>query len=160
MVSWDEFSRQAPELGRLALERFHSTELVLLGTTRADGWPRITPVEFTIFDGDFVIGMMWQSKKALDLLRDGRCVIHSTTSDKDGKQGDAKLYATARPLEEDRVEPYWQHIFAKLDWRPDGPAHAFVFDIRSAAFVRFTGEEMQWMTWPGPREWKTQPGEG
>lgn len=157
MSTWDEFARAAPELAHLALERFDSTDLTLLGTNRADGWPRITPVEFTIFDGDFVVGMMWQSKKALDLLRDGRCVIHSTTSSKDGKQGDAKLYAMARPIEPAREESYWQHIVEKLGWRPSGPAHAFVFDIQSAAFVRFTGEEMQWLTWPGPSEWKHRP---
>ncbi|HKS90831.1 MAG TPA: pyridoxamine 5'-phosphate oxidase family protein, partial [Tepidiformaceae bacterium] len=89
MVSWDDFARTTPELARLTLERFQSTDLVMLGTLRQDGWPRISPVEWGIFDGDLVIGMMWQSKKALDLLRDGRCVIHSTTSDKNGEQGDA-----------------------------------------------------------------------
>lgn len=157
MATWAEFERQAPELARLTRGRFDATDLVLLGTTRADGWPRITPVEFTIFDGDLVIGMMWQSKKALDLLRDPRCVIHSTTSDKDGKQGDAKLSCLARPIEEERTEPYWQHIFEKLNWRPEGPAHAFVFDIRSAAFVRFTGEAMEMLRWPGPGGWVTRP---
>lgn len=160
MATWSDFSAQAPELAGLALGRFDSTELVLLGTRRADGWPRITPVEFTIFDGDFVIGMMWQSKKALDLLRDGRCVIHSTTSEKDGQQGDAKLSAIARQLEPGRTEPYWQHIEQKLGWRPEGPAHAFVFDIVSAAYVRLSGppeNEMRLLTWPGPQEWRIRP---
>jgi hypothetical protein len=154
MVSWSEMELQAPELARLAYERFESTELVMLGTLRANGWPRVTPIEYTIFEGDFVLGGMWQSKKCLDLLRDGRCVVHSTTSNKDGKQGDAKLYATARPLEEERVEPYWQHIFAKLGWRPEGPAHVFVLDFSSAAYVRFTGDgAMERLMWPGDGAW-------
>lgn len=157
MVSWSELERQAPELSRLAYERFESTELVMMGTLRANGWPRISPIEYTIFDGDFVVGGMWQSKKCLDLLRDGRCVIHSTTSNKDGKQGDAKLYAMARPLEEERVEPYWRHIFETLGWRPEGPAHAFTLDFDSAAYVRFTGEGMmEWLTWPGDTAWKAR----
>ncbi len=79
MTSWEGFVREAPELSELVKARFDSTDLVMLGTLRKNGWPRITPIEFTYFEGDFVIGGMWQSKKMLDLLRDPRCVIHSTT---------------------------------------------------------------------------------
>lgn len=82
MTSWEGFVREAPELSELVKTRFDSTDLVMLGTLRKNGWPRITPIEFTYFEGDFVIGGMWQSKKMLDLLRDPRCVIHSTTSNK------------------------------------------------------------------------------
>lgn len=64
------------------------------------------------------------------------------------------------PMPEERVEPYWQHIYEKLNWRPSGPAHVFVVDIESAGFVRFdsTGT-MQMLTWPGPGEWVTRQGE-
>ena len=154
MATWMEFNDSAPELAQLAKERFDSTELVMLGTLRKDGWPRVTPIEFTIFEGDFVIGGMWQSKKMLDLLRDDRCAIHSTTSDKNGQQGDAKLYGRAVPMAEARLEPYWQHIFALIGWRPDGPAHVFTIDIESAAYVKFDGDgTMRRLTWPGPQEW-------
>ncbi|MBA4180092.1 MAG: pyridoxamine 5-phosphate oxidase [Anaerolinea sp.] len=160
MTAWRDFEREAPELARLARERFDSTDLVMLGTLRKDGWPRITPVEFTYFEGDFVIGGMWQSKKMLDLLRDPRCVVHSTTSNKDGQQGDVKLYGNALPMAEARVEPYWQHIYAKLHWRPTGPAHVFVVDIKSAGYVVFdaTGT-MRMLTWPGPGDWVVKHGE-
>jgi hypothetical protein len=158
MVTWDEFTKQAPELAQLAEARFAATELVLLGTLRKNGWPRITPIEYSFFEGELALGSMWQSKKALDLLRDDRCVVHSTTSDKNGQQGDVKLYGRARPLAVEREEAYWQRIFEELNWRPDGPAHVFVVDIESAAYVRFdaTGR-MDWLTWPG-NEWKTQAG--
>ena len=158
MVSWQEFQQASPELAGLAEERFAAADLVLLGTNRKNGWPRITPIEYTFFEGDFVMGAMWQSKKALDLLRDPRCVVHSVPPSKDGTSGDAKLYGRARPIEPEREERYWQHIFAKLNWRPEGPSHAFVFDVESAAFVRFTGDgTMNWVTWPGG-EWRTQRG--
>lgn len=157
MVTWEGFSQQAPELANLALERFHATELVLLGTLRTDGWPRISPVEFMVFEGEFVVGMMWQSKKALDLLRDGRCVIHSTTSDKNGQEGDAKLYATGREIPEEQLEPIWRQVEINTGWRPEGPSHAFAFDIHSGSFVRFTGDgTMNLLTWPGPQEWRSQ----
>jgi hypothetical protein len=154
MATWNEFKEAAPELAGLAKERFDSTQLVMLGTLRKDGWPRVTPIEFTIFEGDFVIGGMWQSKKMLDLLRDDRCAVHSTTSDKNGQQGDAKLYGRARAMAEERLEPYWQHIFAEIGWRPEGPAHVFTIDIESAAYVKFAGDgTMRRLTWPGLQEW-------
>jgi Pyridoxamine 5'-phosphate oxidase len=156
MASWTEFRSVAPELAGLAEDRFAATDLVLLGTLRGDGWPRISPIEYSFFDGDFLMGSMWQAKKALDLLRDPRCVIHSATADKSGQQGDVKLYGRAHPIEPEREEAYWQHIFAKLNWRPEGPSHAFVFEVESGSFVRFTGDgTMHWLTWPGG-DWRTR----
>ena len=102
MASWTEFKAHAPELAGLAEERFAVADLVLLGTLRKDGSPRISPIEYSYFDGDFLMGSMWQSKKALDLLRDPRCVIHSATADKSGQQGDVKLHGRARPIEPER----------------------------------------------------------
>jgi hypothetical protein len=42
---WEEFKCDAQELAALGEERFERTGLVLLGTLRKDGWPRINPVE-------------------------------------------------------------------------------------------------------------------
>jgi hypothetical protein len=36
-----------------------------------------------------------RSKKAVDLLRDPRVVVHSVRSDKDGTDGDVKIYGRA-----------------------------------------------------------------
>jgi hypothetical protein len=43
--------------------------------------------------------MMWQSRKALDLLRDPRCVVHSTVTDRAGTEGDVKVYGRAVPVD-------------------------------------------------------------
>lgn len=53
MVSWQQFEEEAPELARTAGDRFSDSGLVMLGTIRVDGSPRISPCEYTIFDGDF-----------------------------------------------------------------------------------------------------------
>lgn len=160
VVRWTDFETTIPELGVLLRQRFESTDLVMLGTMRKDGWPRITPIEYTIFEGDFVIGGMWQSKKMLDLLRDPRCSIHSTTTNKDGQEGDAKLFGRARTYDAATEERYWQHIYETMQFRPNGPAHVFAIDIDSAAYVRFTGEgTMNWLTWPGG-EWRTKASGG
>ena len=158
MASWKQFTAESPELAGLAKERFAAFDLVMLGTLKRDGWPRITPIEYTFFDDELTLGGMWHSKKMLDLLRDPRCAIHSVTSNKDGKEGDVKLYGRCLPMREDRIEPYWQHIFALLNWRPDGPAHVFVFEIESAGYVQFDGSGvMRMKTWPGPDVWVDKP---
>ena len=69
--------------------------LALVGTLRRDGWPRISPVEPFIVDGNLYLGMMWRSRKALDLLRDPRCVVHSTVVDRKGSEGEFKVYGHA-----------------------------------------------------------------
>ena len=159
-MRWSEFAEAAPELARLGFERFESTQLLMLGTIRKDGSPRITPIEYSVFDGDLIIGGMWQSMKMLDLIRDPRCVIHSTTSDKNGTQGDMKLNGRAVPLESHRMDAYFDHLFEKLGWRPTGetPGHFFTIDITSAAFVRMDPDEkMRILKWPGPAVWVERP---
>ncbi|MEX0783210.1 MAG: pyridoxamine 5'-phosphate oxidase family protein [Dehalococcoidia bacterium] len=155
-MRWEEFERDAAELSQLAKERFAATELAMLGTLRKNGWPRITPIEYTFFEGDLMLGGMWQSKKCLDLLRDPRCVLHNTTSNKNGQEGDIKIYGRVVTLDAEREERYWQHIFEVMHFRPDGPAHVFALDIESAAYVAFSGDgTMRWLTWPG-NDWRTK----
>ena len=91
-MRWQAFVERAGELGELAEERIVRPELALLGTLRADGSPRISPCEVYVVDGELLLGMMWQSRKARDLVRDPRIVVHSTQSEKSGAQPDVKVY--------------------------------------------------------------------
>ena len=59
----------------------------MLGTIRRDGSPRISPVEFLIFDGEICLGMIWLSYKAQDLQRDPRCMVMNTVHDRELKDG-------------------------------------------------------------------------
>jgi len=155
MATWDELERQAPALSALIYQRFKATDLLMLGTLRKTGYPRISPIEWALFEGELTLGGIWQAKKALDLLRDPRCTLHSTTSNKDGKEGDAKLWGRATPLAESREAAYWQQVFDDTGWRPSGPAHVFSIDIESAAYVVFTADgTMKRLQWPGDGEWK------
>ena len=94
-MRWCQFERLEPDLARLGEERFDRTGLALVGTIRADGWPRISPVEPLITDGELYLGMTWRSRKALDLLRDSRCAVNSTVSDRHGTEGELKVYGRA-----------------------------------------------------------------
>ena len=92
-MRWHEFAAAAPELATLGEQRFESSGLCLVGTLRRDGSPRISPVEPYVAAGHLFLGMMPNSRKALDLLRDPRVVVHSVTCDREGTDGDFKLYA-------------------------------------------------------------------
>ncbi|MEW6128635.1 MAG: pyridoxamine 5'-phosphate oxidase family protein [Acidobacteriota bacterium] len=133
---WEEFKKAAPELARLGETRFAASGMILLGTLRKNGFPRITPVEAFIVDGHLYLGMIWQSRKALDLLRDPRCTIHNTISKKDGTEGEFKLYGRAIAITDLAMRKrYCDTLFELIGWKPDEPEfHLFSIDIESAAF--------------------------
>ena len=156
-MRWDEFAAACPELAALGEERLRARELCLVGTLRRNGWPRISPVEPDFVDGELMLGMMWRSPKALDLLRDPRCVVHSVVSDRMGTEGDFKLYARAVQIDDsERRARYRAAIKARIDWEPSEPSyHLFALDVDSAGFVIFSGERfgLAWDPERGLRRW-------
>src|SRR5205085_5353528 len=116
VVRWDDLAAAAPELARLGEERLRSRELCLVGTLRRNGWPRISPVEPEFVDGELMLGMMWRSPKALDLLRDPRVVVHSTLTDRHDLSGDIKLYGRVVAVEDEpRLAAHRRAIKARTD---------------------------------------------
>jgi len=146
-MRWSAFAGAAPELATQAHRRFDENRLGLLGTLRKDGAPRISPVEVFFVDGEPLLGMMWRSMKALDLLRDPRLVLHSATSNPDGSEGDVKLYGRVIDVPDPMVRKRYADVLEeRLDWRPEEPFHLFAMDIQSAGYVAF-GKEPVAMRW-------------
>jgi Pyridoxamine 5'-phosphate oxidase len=147
-VRWDGFEWACPEIAELARARFERDQLVMLGTIRRDGSPRVSPNECDFAEGRLFVSMMWQSRKALDLLRDPRIVVHSVTTNKDGTDGDVKIYGRAVDEHDPDVrEAFRAAIRRRIDWAPDEPEyHCFSVDVRSAGYVRF-GDEAQALAW-------------
>lgn len=145
-MRWDEFEAACPQIATLAGERFASDELVMIGTLRADGTPRISGTEPDIAADRLCLGMMWQSLKARDLLRDPRLTVHSVPSDRFNPGGDIKL--TGRAIEEsdrDVRDEYRRAIRARIGWAPDEPRfHLFSVDIAEAAYIRFGEDPVAW----------------
>ncbi len=137
-MNWAGFAQASPELAALGWQRFERHELCMLGTLRRSGWPRISPCELDLVDGELLLGMMWRSPKALDLLRDDRCVLHSCTSDRNGTEGDFKVYGRARDIQDAATrDAYRAAIKARIDWEPTGSFHLFAIEIESAAYLTF-----------------------
>jgi len=131
---WADVTVAAPDLAERCVRRLLDPGLVLLGTLRANGSPRISPVEPLVVDGELELGMMPGSLKARDLLRDPRCVVHSIVVSKDGDEGDAKVYGCARDVRDaDARERYGVALEAAIGWRPEGDFHLFAVDVDRSA---------------------------
>jgi hypothetical protein len=149
-MHWEQFAVSCPEIARRWLDRVGADRLVMVGTLRVDGSPRISPCEAEVVSGELILGMMWRSRKAVDLLRDPRTVVHNATRSADGSDGDVKLYGRAEETDEHVHRAYRDAVEARLGWRPPDHAHIFVLDIDSAAFVQF-GDDGTCLAWDPAR---------
>ena len=146
-MRWAEFAAAAPELAGFAEDRIHETGILLLGTIRADGSPRISPCEAYVVDGDLMLGMMWHSKKALDLLRDPRLTMATPQADREPVHGDLKLYGRVVDVPEpERRQAYSDRLQAAIGWRPPEPYHLFAADVEQAGFISF-GKAPRLLRW-------------
>lgn len=78
MASWRDFETAAPELAAAGRQLFFYPGFGYgyLATVRADGGPRVHPVNPLIFDGTLAVFLV-PSPKLADLRRDGRYALHS-----------------------------------------------------------------------------------
>jgi Pyridoxamine 5'-phosphate oxidase len=160
-VRWDAFERACPEIARVARQRFVDDELVMVGTIRRDGSPRISPNEIDFVAGRLFVSMMWRSRKASDLLRDPRIVVHSVTANRHGTDGDVKLYGRVIDERHPEVrEAFREAIMARMDWAPDEPNfHCFSVDVSTAGYIRF-GDDAKALAWDPQRGLRRLPHPG
>jgi hypothetical protein len=148
MAAWGEFRAGAPDLAARAEARMADDGVVLVGTLRANGWPRISPVEPLVVDGRLYLGMMWQSRKARDLLADPRCVVHTAVKSADGTDGDVKLYGRADEVADpDERARYGAALEAAVGWRPDGAFHLFALDLTEVGYFAVVDGAHDVSTW-------------
>jgi hypothetical protein len=152
-MRWNEFTDACPEIAVPAKERFVRDELVLLGTISRAGWPRISPCELDFVADDLLLGMMWRSPKALDLLRGSPLVVHSVQADRHASEPDIKLSGRGIDVADPaRREAFRDAIRARIDWAPDEPNyHLFALDVERAAVLSFAGGKETVTTWDPER---------
>lgn len=74
--------------------------VVLVGTIRRDGSPRVSPVEPLLWNGDLWLSMGRSSRKAADLERDARILVHSIVTGREGTLGEDKVRGRAAPVDD------------------------------------------------------------
>ena len=153
-MNWKTFEKAAPELARAADKAFADAGVILLGTIRKDGSPRISPVEFSYHDEELCFGGIWHSFKALDLLRDPRCTIHNLIQDKYASGGEVKLHGKAVDLVPDKkARQKWADAIRKtsgMDLR-GRKFHLFSFDVESGGLFTAEGDARVLKVWRAGR---------
>ena len=155
-MDWVELTRRQPGLAELGQQRLLGPGVVLVATIRGDGTPRLSPVEPFVLDGILWLSMLWHSRKAADLLRDPRILVHSIITSRDGGEGEFKIRGTARAEGSAAVQArYAAAVGASLGWSPEpGRFHLFAVSIGDVTFIRYddaTGDQFV-ARWPPARE--------
>lgn len=136
---WDDFESEQPMLAAVGRRRLGGPGVVLVATVRADGVPRLSPVEPLFWNGDLWLSMGWATRKAMDLRRDGRILVHNVVTDREGSSGEFKL--RGRVVEDDvpaTHRAYAQTVAADLGWRPEpGKFHLFRVTVEDITFIRW-----------------------
>jgi Pyridoxamine 5'-phosphate oxidase len=150
-MRWAEVEAQQPRLAAVGLERLGSPGVVLVGTVRWDGSPRVTPVEPFFWEGELWLTMGLDSWKAKDLMRDPRVLVHSIVTSPDGRAGEYKV--RGRAVLEDGLalnEGLAAAVANQKDYTPvPGKFHLFRVDIEDITFVRWGEDNDQYLTrWP------------
>ena len=113
MARWKEFASNTPELAERVESALRRQKHMTMATLRRDGSPRISGTELELSEGDVFVGMMPNSRKALDLQRDQRVAIHGPTSDPPDDPtkwiGEAKI--AGRAVELPRADAEAAHRF-------------------------------------------------
>lgn len=128
MTTWQEFTAVAPRIAKVFTRRHAATgKLCMLGTLRSDGFPRVSPMEPGLFEGQLWIAGMPGTAKFRDLARDPRFCLHTATVDTEVTDGDAKVWGVV----EDVLDPALHHRYAEALFDETG------FDLRGQEFEHF-----------------------
>jgi hypothetical protein len=154
-VRWAEFEAAAPELAALGIAGFREQNLCLVGTLRADGWPRISPCEIYRVEGDLLLGMMRASKKAADLERDARLTVMTPQADREARRGDFRIYGRGISITDPRLRTrFADALFEAIQWRPLDPYPLYAVDIETASYISF-GDTHRLLRWTPDRGLET-----
>lgn len=157
MIAWSEFAEQAPRIAEIFLRRYAAAgRLCMLGTTRADGYPRISPMEPWIFEGRLVLVGMPGTTKFRDLDRDPRFCLHTATIDPNVGDGDVKVWGEAQDLQDqDLHQRFADTLYAGtgLDLRGQDFSPFYVGDLTSASSIEHEDGRLTITIWkPGQGE--------
>jgi hypothetical protein len=147
-VTWRAFETDEPEMARFASEQFERSGMALIGTIRSDGSPRISSVQPCILDGELYLGMMWESRKALDLLRDPRLVVRNAICSNTGAECELSLRGRAIDVRDAEVRRRFVEAVSEVTTWKEPHFHLFSIDVESAAFLEYGDGQQSVTLWP------------
>jgi hypothetical protein len=156
MTTWTEFAAAAPRIAAIFERRHRATgNLCLLATLRSDGFPRISPMEPRLFEGELWLVGMPHTTKFADLARDPRFSLHTATVDTHVGDGDAKLWGTVHDVRDEALHRRWAQALydeSGFDLRGETFPQFFAADIAGGSSVEVIGEHLDITIWTGGAE--------
>jgi hypothetical protein len=143
VARWQQVLDEAPEFAATVQRVFDAHLHKTMATLRRDGAPRISAIEATFLNGDLLLGMMPNSLKARDVLRDPRLALHSATVDETLEVGDAKISGRGIPVDDPETMLALAHGSEEI---AEG-AHQFRVDIDEVVLTRVEGDLLVIQSW-------------
>ena len=155
-MKWSAIAASEPALGAVARDRLIGPGVLLVGTVRRDGSPRISGAEPLVMDGDLWLSMMRGSAKARDLARDRRILLHSIVTGPE-PAAEVKVRGTVRADDAaDAQRRYAAAVSARLGWRPvPGEFTLLVVDVEDVTYIGFDAQTsgQHVARWPAGQEY-------
>jgi Pyridoxamine 5'-phosphate oxidase len=117
-LTWAGVAVVAPSLAAAADELLARYGFVFVGTVRADGTPRICPVEAHLVHGHLMLVMVAASRKSGDLVRDPRLTIQTPVVDPHQPGAELKVRGIASGADDELRAATAAAIEATSGWRP------------------------------------------
>lgn len=157
MVTWEVLAAEAPTIAEVFVRRHRATGLLcMLATIRSDGFPRISPMEPRIFEGELTLVGMPNTTKFRDLSRDPRFCLHTATVDTNVGDGDVKLWGTVTNLQDRGLHGrFADQVFQEigLDLRGQDLDPFYVARLTGASALAYTDNQLVITIWkPGQGE--------
>jgi len=155
--TWKDFTEGAPRISAVFARRHAAAgNLCILATLRADGFPRISPMEPRVFEDELWLVGMPGTTKFRDLHRDPRFCLHTATVDTEVKEGDAKLWGIVHDVGDRALhQRFASALFDEtgFDLRGQEFDHFYAVDVTGASSVEVGGGHLDVTVWkPGEPE--------
>ncbi len=120
----------------------------MLATLRRDGSPRLSGIETLFARGQLWLGMMLDSRKALDLRRDPRLALHSASTTETMDAGDAKISGRGVEVTDPiAIRDYLSTFSEQAEIEPPSELHLFRVEVSEIALVRVAGDVLVVESW-------------
>jgi hypothetical protein len=138
-MEWNDFEGAQAALGHLGRRLLAGPGVVLVVTLRRDGSARLSPVEPLFWRGGLWLSMGRESRKARDLERDPRVLVHNVVTDREGTDGEYKIRGHAHEEHDaETQQAYADEVRRTLGWNPEpGRFHLFRVDVDEVTYIRW-----------------------
>ncbi|HEY2792541.1 MAG TPA: pyridoxamine 5'-phosphate oxidase family protein [Micromonosporaceae bacterium] len=132
-----DFEKEHQDAGALVRAKLIDPGLVLVATIRRDGSARVSPITPHVWDGDLCLSLAAMTRKAADVRRDPRILVHNAVARIDGADGELKLRASGQAeTGAEALAAFASAVQERTGWAPPpGTFRLYRLDIQDVTFI-------------------------